>query len=106
MVFTMFCNFSFQDRRYEYKGLNKVWKGKLAEAKASGDFIRIHEARISPLLVHLLLLIPLTVLLSPPIVIYSPRVLLVYCYDAHADCAKNVRSSGVHGTNNYILTEF
>ncbi|CAL9189957.1 unnamed protein product [Musa hybrid cultivar] len=32
----------------------------------------------------------LTVLLSPPIVVYSPRVLPVYIYDAHADCAKNV----------------
>ncbi|KAG6781829.1 hypothetical protein POTOM_014744 [Populus tomentosa] len=33
----------------------------------------------------------LTVLLSPPIVVYSPRVLPVYVYDAHADCGKNVR---------------
>ncbi|KAJ6800790.1 calpain-type cysteine protease ADL1 [Iris pallida] len=32
----------------------------------------------------------LTVLLSPPIVVYSPRILPVYVYDAHADCAKNV----------------
>ncbi|PHT49482.1 Calpain-type cysteine protease DEK1 [Capsicum baccatum] len=32
----------------------------------------------------------LTVLLSPPIVVYSPRVLPVYVYDAHADCGKNV----------------
>ncbi|XP_020572133.1 calpain-type cysteine protease ADL1 isoform X2 [Phalaenopsis equestris] len=32
----------------------------------------------------------LTVLLSPPIVVYSPRVLPVYVYDAHTDCAKNV----------------
>ncbi|KAJ4822515.1 Calpain-type cysteine protease dek1 [Turnera subulata] len=32
----------------------------------------------------------LTVLLSPPIVVYSPRVLPVYIYDAHADCGKNV----------------
>lgn len=32
----------------------------------------------------------LTVLLSPAIVVYSPRVLPVYVYDAHADCAKNV----------------
>ncbi|XP_073105600.1 calpain-type cysteine protease ADL1 isoform X2 [Elaeis guineensis] len=32
----------------------------------------------------------LTVLLSPPIVVYSPWVLPVYVYDAHADCAKNV----------------
>ncbi|KAF8721457.1 hypothetical protein HU200_023077 [Digitaria exilis] len=33
---------------------------------------------------------PWTVLLSPPIVVYSPRVLPVYVYDAHADSAKNV----------------
>jgi DNA polymerase elongation subunit (family B) len=26
---------AFRDRRYEYKGLNKKWKGKLEEAKAS-----------------------------------------------------------------------
>ncbi|XP_047318032.1 calpain-type cysteine protease DEK1-like isoform X2 [Impatiens glandulifera] len=32
----------------------------------------------------------LTVLLSPPIVVYSPRVLPVYVYDTHADCGKNV----------------
>ncbi|MQL72578.1 hypothetical protein Taro_004937 [Colocasia esculenta] len=32
----------------------------------------------------------LTVLLSPPIVVYSSRVLPVYVYDAHADSAKNV----------------
>ncbi|KAJ6387737.1 hypothetical protein OIU77_026335 [Salix suchowensis] len=32
----------------------------------------------------------LTVLLSPPIVVYSPRVLPVYVYDAHADCGKDV----------------
>uniref|UniRef100_A0A803N5M9 Calpain-type cysteine protease DEK1 n=1 Tax=Chenopodium quinoa TaxID=63459 RepID=A0A803N5M9_CHEQI len=32
----------------------------------------------------------LTVLLSPPIVVYSPRVLPVYVYDAHSDCGKNV----------------
>ncbi|KAK7247001.1 hypothetical protein RIF29_41876 [Crotalaria pallida] len=30
------------------------------------------------------------VLLSNPIVVYSPRVLPVYVYDAHADCGKNV----------------
>ncbi|XP_034688144.1 DNA polymerase epsilon catalytic subunit A-like [Vitis riparia] len=36
---------SFRDRRYEYKGLNKVWKGKLSEAKASGNSIRIQEAQ-------------------------------------------------------------
>ncbi|ERN17768.1 calpain-type cysteine protease DEK1 [Amborella trichopoda] len=35
----------------------------------------------------------LTVLLSPPVVVYSPRVLPVYVYDAHADCAKNVSSA-------------
>ncbi|KAI3924358.1 hypothetical protein MKW98_032559 [Papaver atlanticum] len=35
----------------------------------------------------------LSVLLSPPIVVYSPRVLPVYVYDAHADCAKNVSAS-------------
>uniref|UniRef100_A0A803QA81 Protein DEFECTIVE KERNEL 1 n=1 Tax=Cannabis sativa TaxID=3483 RepID=A0A803QA81_CANSA len=32
----------------------------------------------------------LSVLLSPPIVVYSPRVLPVYVYDSHADCGKNV----------------
>ncbi len=26
---------AFRDRRYEYKGLNKAWKGKLDAAKAS-----------------------------------------------------------------------
>ncbi|KAK3158029.1 hypothetical protein QOZ80_2AG0131930 [Eleusine coracana subsp. coracana] len=36
---------SFRDRRYEYKGLNKTWKGKLAEAKASGNSIKIQEAQ-------------------------------------------------------------
>ncbi|XP_071730284.1 DNA polymerase epsilon catalytic subunit A-like [Rutidosis leptorrhynchoides] len=36
---------SFRDRRYEYKGLNKVWKGKLSEAKASGNPIKIQEAQ-------------------------------------------------------------
>lgn len=36
---------SFRDRRYEYKGLNKVWKGKLATAKASGNSIKIQEAQ-------------------------------------------------------------
>ncbi|TYH81165.1 hypothetical protein ES332_D03G180400v1 [Gossypium tomentosum] len=35
----------------------------------------------------------LTVLLSPPIVVYSPRVLPVYVYDAHADCGKNVSAA-------------
>eukprot|EP00250_Pteridium_aquilinum_P020316 c24782_g3_i2 orf=517-6945(-) len=35
----------------------------------------------------------LTVLLSPPVVVYSPRVLPVYVYDAHADTAKNVSAA-------------
>uniref|UniRef100_A0A1D2A3C0 DNA polymerase epsilon catalytic subunit n=1 Tax=Auxenochlorella protothecoides TaxID=3075 RepID=A0A1D2A3C0_AUXPR len=35
---------SFRDRRYEYKGLNKEWKGRLDKAKASGNPIRIQEA--------------------------------------------------------------
>jgi DNA polymerase epsilon subunit 1 len=38
---------SFRDRRYEYKTLNKVWKGKLSEAKASGNSIKIQEAQVS-----------------------------------------------------------
>ncbi|KAL0853272.1 hypothetical protein Bca101_058424 [Brassica carinata] len=33
------------------------------------------------------------VLLSPPVVVYSPRVLPVYVYDAHADCGKNVSAA-------------
>lgn len=41
-----FNNISFRDRRYEYKGLNKVWKGKLAEAKASGNSMKIQEAQV------------------------------------------------------------
>ncbi|KAI3992350.1 hypothetical protein MKX01_030071 [Papaver californicum] len=36
---------SFRDRRYEYKGLNKDWKGKLGDAKASGNSIKIQEAQ-------------------------------------------------------------
>ncbi|CAJ1979167.1 unnamed protein product [Sphenostylis stenocarpa] len=36
---------SFRDRRYEYKGLNKVWKGKLSEAKASENSMKIQEAQ-------------------------------------------------------------
>ncbi|XP_020701921.2 DNA polymerase epsilon catalytic subunit A isoform X1 [Dendrobium catenatum] len=36
---------SFRDRRYEYKGLNKVWKGKLADAKASRNSMKIQEAQ-------------------------------------------------------------
>ncbi|GAB4815178.1 hypothetical protein N2152v2_002224 [Parachlorella kessleri] len=35
---------AFRDRRYEYKGLNKVWKGKSDEAKKSGNPIKIQEA--------------------------------------------------------------
>ncbi|KXZ56813.1 hypothetical protein GPECTOR_1g732 [Gonium pectorale] len=35
---------AFRDRRYEYKGLGKVWKGKLDEAKAGGNPIKIQEA--------------------------------------------------------------
>ncbi|CAH1412163.1 unnamed protein product [Lactuca virosa] len=35
----------FRIRRYEYKGLNKLWKGKLSEAKASGNPIKIQEAQ-------------------------------------------------------------
>lgn len=36
---------SFRDRRYEYKGLNKVWKGKLADAKGSRNSMKIQEAQ-------------------------------------------------------------
>lgn len=46
--------FSFRDRRYEYKGLNKVWKGKLSEAKASGNSIKIQEAQVQLLCLSLL----------------------------------------------------
>lgn len=35
---------SFRDRRYEYKGLNKSWKGRLAEAKRGGNPIAMQEA--------------------------------------------------------------
>lgn len=31
--------------RYEYKGLQKVWKKKLEEAKESGNLIRVQEAQ-------------------------------------------------------------
>eukprot|EP00884_Botryococcus_braunii_P021811 jgi/Botrbrau1/8313/Bobra.0081s0002.1 len=34
----------FRDRRYEYKGLNKTWKGKLDAAKEAGDAIKVREA--------------------------------------------------------------
>ncbi|KAL4450230.1 hypothetical protein ABPG77_010899 [Micractinium sp. CCAP 211/92] len=36
---------AFRDRRYEYKGLTKVWKGKLDDAKSSGNPIRVQEAK-------------------------------------------------------------
>jgi len=45
-IFPSFDNSSFRDRRYEYKGLNKTWKGKLAEAKASGNSMKIQEAQV------------------------------------------------------------
>ncbi|GAX75625.1 hypothetical protein CEUSTIGMA_g3069.t1 [Chlamydomonas eustigma] len=35
---------AFRDRRYEYKGLNKVWKGKLETAKADNNPLRTAEA--------------------------------------------------------------
>ena len=35
---------AFRDRRYEYKGLTKVWKGKLEEAKSSGNLLKVAEA--------------------------------------------------------------
>ena len=35
---------NFRNRRYEYKGLNKKWKGKLGEAKKSGNPIKVQEA--------------------------------------------------------------
>jgi len=36
---------SFRDRRYDYKYLVKVWAGKLAEAKAEGDAMKMEEAK-------------------------------------------------------------
>lgn len=36
---------SFRDRRYEYKGLNKMWKGKVADAKSRGNSLKIQEAQ-------------------------------------------------------------
>ena len=48
-IFEGICQFvfnSFRDRRYEYKGLNKVWKGKLGDARASGNPIKIQEASV------------------------------------------------------------
>ncbi|KAK9830879.1 hypothetical protein WJX81_001263 [Elliptochloris bilobata] len=35
---------AFRDRRYEYKGLNKTWKGKLDAAKASGNQLEVQAA--------------------------------------------------------------
>lgn len=36
---------AFRDRRYEYKSLNKEWKGRLEAARASGNPIQIQEAQ-------------------------------------------------------------
>ena len=36
---------AFRDRRYEYKGLTKVWKGKQKEAEANKDVIALQEAK-------------------------------------------------------------
>lgn len=36
---------AFRDRRYEYKGLNKVWKGRLDKAKKDQDPIKTLEAQ-------------------------------------------------------------
>ena len=36
---------AFRDRRYEYKGLNKLWKGKLQAARESGNAVKIAEAQ-------------------------------------------------------------
>ena len=35
---------TFRDRRYEYKGLNKQWKGRLSAAKQEGNPIETKEA--------------------------------------------------------------
>ena len=35
---------AFRDRRYEFKGLVKVWKRKLAEAESSRDAAEIKRA--------------------------------------------------------------
>ncbi|KAG1663133.1 hypothetical protein FOA52_000655 [Chlamydomonas sp. UWO 241] len=35
---------AFRDRRYEYKGLNKMWKGKLDAARKAGDALGISKA--------------------------------------------------------------
>ncbi|KAJ0604315.1 putative DNA-directed DNA polymerase [Helianthus annuus] len=55
---------SFRDRRYEYKGLNKVWKGKLSEEKASGNPIKIQEAQDMVVLYDSLQLAPKCILNS------------------------------------------
>lgn len=36
---------AFRDRRYEYKSLTKVWKGKLESARESGSQVKIAEAQ-------------------------------------------------------------
>ena len=38
---------SFRDRRYEYKGLNKAWKGKLDAAKASLTHLRMPSQQLT-----------------------------------------------------------
>ena len=35
---------AFRDRRYEYKGLTKTWKGKLEEARNSSNAVKVAEA--------------------------------------------------------------
>ncbi|KAG0320031.1 DNA polymerase epsilon catalytic subunit [Dissophora globulifera] len=36
---------AFRDRRYEYKGLHKTWKGNTDKAVASGDLVEIENAK-------------------------------------------------------------
>lgn len=36
---------AFRDRRYEYKGLHKKWKGNVDKAQASGDLVEIENAK-------------------------------------------------------------
>ncbi|KAK3818962.1 MAG: DNA polymerase epsilon catalytic subunit A [Benniella sp.] len=36
---------AFRDRRYEYKGLHKKWKGNVDKALASGDLVEIENAK-------------------------------------------------------------
>eukprot|EP00850_Spirogloea_muscicola_P017955 SM000159S01786 [mRNA] locus=s159:288661:304957:+ [translate_table: standard] len=36
---------SFRDRRYEYKGLNKIWNNRLRDAKSLGDPLGVSEAQ-------------------------------------------------------------